>query len=871
LVGTVVSVLAVTGAGAATSPVSVAAGDRGPGVAPVAGGPVGLPSGTRALRALAGSQRLSVAVALSPADPGALEAFDASVTSPGSPTFRHFLAPGQFASRFGPAPASVASVRAWLESQGLAVGATAPDGLLIGVSGSAARIGRAFGIGFEQDQLPGGRIVFEPTDRPAVPEALTGVVRGVVGLDDVAGPSAQMARPAHSGVPVAPRGELEPHAGPTACGAAQSAGTTATELAQAYSMSSLYPADEGQGVTVGIYELEPYEPGDIASFESCYGISTTVNPVSVDGADPTSGPGTGESALDIEMVAGLVPRATIDVYVGNNFGVGPLDVYSAMINQDAAQVLSTSWGECEPDLGAATIEVESELFQQAAAQGQSFTAAAGDEGSEDCNAPGFANDTALEVDDPASQPWVTGVGATDLQGVGPPPSETVWNTGTIEGTGGGGISTLWSMPSWQLGPGVESGFTKADDPDTGASPCPLSSGGAAVSCREVPDVSADGDPASGYAVYCSCSGSGSWELVGGSSMGAPLWASIAALADESLPSPPGRIGLLNPALYQAGCLVARPFNDITSGDNQPDGSTPSDPPPSPGGPYYPATSGYDLATGLGSPVTSALVPDLVAPVDACPVVTALSTSSGPAAGGTRVTVSGVNLGAVDEVDFGPGNAGAGLSVSATSVTVTTPASPTGGWDTAEVVVKTADDAVGFDGREYFTYTGPRGYWTAASDGGVFTFGQVGYYRSLGGVRLAAPVVGIAPTASSKGYWLVASDGGIFAFGDAGFYGSMGGRPLDRPVVGMAATPDGKGYWLVASDGGIFAFGDAGFYGSMGGRPLVRPVVGMAAPFGGGGYWLVASDGGIFAFGDAAFAGSMGGHPLDAPMVAVGGS
>jgi hypothetical protein len=73
---------------------------------------------------------------------------------------------------------------------------------------------------------------------------------------------------------------------------------------------------------------------------------------------------------------------------------------------------------------------------------------------------------------------------------------------------------------------------------------------------------------------------------------------------------------------------------------------------------------------------------------------------------------------------------------------------------------------------------------------------------------------------------VASDGGIFAFGDAGYYGSMGDKPLDRPVVGMAATPDGRGYWLVASDGGIFAFGDAGYYGSMGGKPLDAPMVGL---------------------------------------------
>jgi hypothetical protein len=74
---------------------------------------------------------------------------------------------------------------------------------------------------------------------------------------------------------------------------------------------------------------------------------------------------------------------------------------------------------------------------------------------------------------------------------------------------------------------------------------------------------------------------------------------------------------------------------------------------------------------------------------------------------------------------------------------------------------------------------------------------------------------------------VASDGGIFSFGDAGYFGSTGAVHLNKPIVGMAATPDGKGYWLVASDGGIFSFGDAGYFGSTGAVHLNKPIVGMA--------------------------------------------
>src|ERR1700678_317475 len=101
--------------------------------------------------------------------------------------------------------------------------------------------------------------------------------------------------------------------------------------------------------------------------------------------------------------------------------------------------------------------------------------------------------------------------------------------------------------------------------------------------------------------------------------------------------------------------------------------------------------------------------------------------------------------------------------------------------------------------------------------GVSAFGTAAAYGAPSQVN--QPIVGMAATPDGMGYWLVAGDGGIFAFGDAGFFGSTGNMALNQPIVGMAATPDGMGYWLVAADGGIFTFGDAGFYGSMGGQRL----------------------------------------------------
>ena len=164
-------------------------------------------------------------------------------------------------------------------------------------------------------------------------------------------------------------------------------------------------------------------------------------------------------------------------------------------------------------------------------------------------------------------------------------------------------------------------------------------------------------------------------------------------------------------------------------------------------------------------------------------------------------------------------------------------------------------------------SGP-GYWLLGADGGVFSFGQAGFFGSTGGIRLNRPAVAMAAARDGLGYWFAATDGGVFTFGSARFFGSTGDIRLNQPIVGMAATPSGNGYWLVARDGGIFAFGDAAFFGSTGDTRLNQPIVGMAATPSGNGYWLVARDGGIFAFGDAAFAGSAGAVAPASPVVGL---
>ncbi len=253
--------------------------------------------------------------------------------------------------------------------------------------------------------------------------------------------------------------------------------------------------------------------------------------------------------------------------------------------------------------------------------------------------------------------------------------------------------------------------------------------------------------------------------------------------------------------------------------------------------------------------------------------------------GTTTITSAVTNGSAQAVSLSASGlpSGAAASFNPSSITTgasstmtirTSPSTPVGE-DYAVSVTATGPSAthsilisLGIDPVVSLPFSPTPGYWTVASDGGIFAFGGAGFLGSEGGHPLNKPIVGMAATPDGGGYWLVASDGGIFSFGDAGFHGSTGNIALNKPIVGMAATPDGGGYWLVASDGGIFSFGDAGFHGSTGNIALNKPIVGMAATPDGGGYWLVASDGGIFSFGDAGFHGSTGNIALNKPIVGM---
>ncbi len=489
-------------------------------------------------------------VTLEPAHLAALEALVAAVSTPGSSSYHHYLGPGAFAGRFGATQSTIAAVEAMLKGQGFRTLSVSANHLSIAVAGDVGAAERAFATHLERYRLRGGRVAFANTTAPSLPAGVGNAVQAVVGLDTTAverplglqalssttttkttTPATAVATP-----PTHVVGADTPAlSAPSPCSSATSVGEgayTANQLASAYGFSSLYSAsDFGAGTTIALYELEPFSATDISTFQTCYGTSTTIRSggaFNIDGG-AGSGPGGGEAALDVEDALSLAPGAGIDVYEGPNDDTGAYDTYNAIVTQDVAQVVSTSWGECEPGIGyAGTDEAKAEntLFMQAAAQGQTVIAAAGDSGSEDCYNPPDSSDAALAVGDPASQPYVTGVGGTSLSlnSSNKRSSEVVWNDGVSGGAGGGGVSSFWQMPSYQSG--ASSSLNVIQSKSAGCS-----SGAATyTTCRQVPDVSADANEYSGYVIYycggCSTGASGTsgtgaagWQAIGGTERG----------------------------------------------------------------------------------------------------------------------------------------------------------------------------------------------------------------------------------------------------------------------------------------------------------------------------------------------------------------
>ncbi len=644
-----------------------------------------IPLGARALGPVPGDARITGSVVLQPRDDQALTSFIAAVTSPQSGLFGHYLKPGTFAARFGPMPSAISSVSSLLSADGLRVTSVARDGLLVDFAGSASSAERAFGTGLETYRLSGGGTGTATTGAIRLPGDVAGDVAAVVGLDNIVHPepiqvlhgSAAGARSHRKAV----AGTFKHPAGsPDACKKAQAAaetngGLTDDEIAHAYGAFGLYAkGDLGAGQHIAIYEEDPFLMSDIRTFDSCYfgakaaaKMAGRLHVISVDGGEP-AGTGEGEAILDIDDISAMAPDAQLDVYEAPFSNFASLDEYAAIVNSDSDQVVSTSYGLCEQafQLSAPGFQqAENFLFQQAAAQGQSIFAAAGDNGSDDCNtlyatpAPPSGQNP-VSVDDPGSQPYVISAGGTSIDDAATqPPTEQVWNDGPQSGAGGGGISMSWAMPSWQqasLVPGIvlpgSKDYTQANAVETefgyptGFCQASLPGATAQTPCRTVPDVAAQADEFTGsITVYQRAYGG--WTTYGGTSSSAPTWAALLAVINASAacrsnPATTRGVGFASPLLYAVASSPAAykaSFNDIRLGNNDVDGVD--------DGLVFPTTKGYDLASGLGSPrLTSArggagLAYYLCSYGSSAsrPTVTALSPPVLSTAGGT-VTISG---------------------------------------------------------------------------------------------------------------------------------------------------------------------------------------------------------------------------------------
>jgi len=448
-----------------------------------------------------------------------------------------------FAKQHGADPASLKLVKAFAKEFGLKVAPGLPPGpCTVQLTGSVAAMQKAFGVTLAQQgslRLREGAIW--------LPSELEGHVTAVLGLDN--------------------RPQAKPHFRP----AKASTGTSYTpvQVAQLYQFP---PGATAKGQTIGLIELGGgFRAADITAYFKTLGLTApTVTAVSVDKGKNTPGTASGadgEVMLDIEVSASVATGAAVAVYFAPNTDQGFIDAITTAVHdtKNKPSVISISWGGPESTWTAQSMTALDAACQAAATVGVTITVAAGDDGSTD-----GVTGTANHVDFPASSPNVLACGGTKLTGSGSTiQSEVVWNElASNEGATGGGVSTVFALPTWQANAGVPKATT--------------TTGG-----RGVPDVTGDADPVTGYSVRVD----GQTMVIGGTSAVAPLWAGLIALANAKNKV---AAGFINPALYAAGAKKA--FRDITSGTN--------------GG--FTAGPGWDACSGLGSPIGTAIV-SLLAP------------------------------------------------------------------------------------------------------------------------------------------------------------------------------------------------------------------------------------------------------------------
>ncbi len=357
---------------------------------------------------------------------------------------------------------------------------------------------------------------------------------------------------------------------------------TPQELATAYNIPTNLT---GAGQTIVIVDAfgDPTITQDVAAEDSTFGLpAANLNILYPDGqpafdltnADEVNW--TGEIALDVESAHAIAPAAKIDLVIAKSDA--DADITSAIqyaVSNHLGNVLSQSFGEAEACEATSIVLKDHVQYLSALAKRMTVFASSGDDGAAqpNCDNTSYVKSAGI----PASDPLVTGVGATSLtaaQPAGTYQSETAWND--AYGSSGGGYSTLFKRPAFQTG------FVKS-------------------AYRGVPDVAYSGDVNNGLLVAWSGGDPtqvGTFYLFGGTSAGSPQWAAITALADQQDGHP---VGYINDELYALarGPLYSYVFHDITTGNNTVSETDSNNNTVNITG--FSAVKGWDPVTGLGTP------------------------------------------------------------------------------------------------------------------------------------------------------------------------------------------------------------------------------------------------------------------------------
>jgi subtilase family serine protease len=342
-----------------------------------------------------------------------------------SPDFHKWLTAAELGRMYGPAPADIDRVTAWLRSSGFTVNTVYPSGMAIDFSGTAGVVSTALHTEIHRLWVNGKEHIANMAD-PRIPEALEPVVAGVVSLHDFRPHSMRKPRARYTvGFGIDTYHLIAP-----------------ADLATIYNLNPAFQAGyTGQGQTIAVLEdSDISSTSDWNTFRRVFGLSSytagslnTINPPPPSGHTNCSDPGTtgddAEATLDAEWSSAAAPGATIQVAVCKDTATfGVLIAAQNLLNgSNPPQVVSVSYGACEAASGAAANAAYNSVAQQAVAEGVSLFAAAGDEGAASCDDGYSAATHGIGVSGLASSPYNVAVGGTDFADKSQGTSGSYWS------------------------------------------------------------------------------------------------------------------------------------------------------------------------------------------------------------------------------------------------------------------------------------------------------------------------------------------------------------------------------------------------------------------------------------------------------------